>query len=137
MGDGVSGPRPRRKDLIAFAFILPIAMALIGAVVGRAGWPLAGRVVWGAGAALTLVYWVFRPVRLPLYEAWMGVFEPVGRTVSQLLLGAVYFAIVTPIGQLLRLAGHDPLARNLRRGPGSYWVEHRPGGDPGRYLRQS
>lgn len=134
----MSAPRPRRNDLLAFGFILPLVAAVIGSVaLWRAGWVLGGQLIWAGGAALTVTYWAVRPLRLPLYETWMGVFEPVGRVVSHLLMGIVYFGVVTPIGLLMRGVGYDPLARSLQRGPGSYWLQHRPGDDPSRYLRQS
>lgn len=39
-----------------------------------------------------------------------------------LLLGALYYIVVTPLGFALRLT-HDPLARRWRGRKDSYWME--------------
>jgi hypothetical protein len=130
--------RPTRTDLAVFGLILPLVFALAGWAAVRHGWSSAGPALWAAGGLLTLAYWLVGPLRWPLYQAWMALFHPVGLAVSQGLMALVYFAVVTPTGLLLRLAGRDPLGRALQRGqPGSYWLPHRPGGDVARYLRQS
>ncbi|HUP42184.1 MAG TPA: SxtJ family membrane protein [Thermoanaerobaculia bacterium] len=61
----------------------------------------------------------------------------IGWTLSYLVLGIVYYLVLTPVGLLLRLAGHDPLERAREEGRPSYWVERQPARELGRYFRQS
>jgi hypothetical protein len=61
---------------------------------------------------------------------------PIGWTVSHLLLGSIFYGVITPIGLLLRASGHDPMMRKFDRNASSYWIDHRTGGDPTSYLRQ-
>lgn len=68
---------------------------------------LAGALLWPRALAL--------PRR-----AWMGLAEAMGAVMTRLVLGIVFFAVVTPIGVVKRLFGWDPLER--RAAPRtSYW----------------
>ncbi len=51
------------------------------------------------------VPWIYRPVAV----VWLGFSDLLGAAVSRILLSIVYFAVVTPIGILRRLAGKDSL----------------------------
>ena len=84
-------------------------------------WPLrAPNLYWlgGAGAwfAAALIY---PRILAPLYRVWMVFGHALGWLNARLILGIVFFLLVTPIGLVMRLAGKDPL--RLRRS-GSYWV---------------
>jgi hypothetical protein len=72
----------------------------------------------------------------PLYVGWIVLAFPIGWTVSHVLLGAIYYLILTPVGLILRLVGHDPMNRTLEPDAETYWVEHRTGEDPSRYFKQ-
>ena len=61
---------------------------------------------------------------------------PIGWTVSYLLLAAIFFLVLTPIGLVMRLFGRDPMLRALDRSAKTYWVPHNPGADPRRYFKQ-
>lgn len=56
-------------------------------------------------------------------RAWMGLAEILGRIVTTLILGIVYFLVLTPIGLVLRMRGWDPLQRRVAAQP-SYWHPH-------------
>ena len=72
-----------------------------------------------------------------LYLGWMACFRPVGWSVSFLLLGLVFYAILTPTGLVMRAVGRDPMERRIDRSAPTYWVRRKPVDDPRRYLRQS
>lgn len=132
--DDHAGHRPGTTELAVLGLALPVVGAVAGQLVGHvsAGGRLA---VWSAATVITLAYWLLPVLRRPVHAAWMALFEPLGKLVSKLLLGAVYFGVVTPIGLLVRALGRDPLSTRARSD--SYWWPHRPGGNPARYLRQS
>jgi hypothetical protein len=58
---------------------------------------------------------------LVFHRYWMGLAAILGYVNSRILLSAVYYLLLTPIGGVLRLARYDPLRR---RGPrqSSYWI---------------
>ena len=58
----------------------------------------------------------------PLNRLWLKIGELLHRITSPIILGVMFFGVITPIGFLMRLAGKDLL--RLRRDPaaGTYWV---------------
>lgn len=63
---------------------------------------------------------VYRPVAV----IWLGLSELLGAIVSKILMGVVFFLLVTPIGMLRRLAGKDSLKlRVFKAGSDSVMLE--------------
>ena len=60
----------------------------------------------------------------------------VGIVVSNVIVAAVFYLAVTPIGLLLRLIGKDPLERRFDRSATTYWKPAEKNVAPGRYFRQ-
>ena len=56
-------------------------------------------------------------------KAWMMLAEALSYVMTRVILGLVFFLIVTPIGVTKRLMGWDPLSRRGARGT-SYWKEY-------------
>ena len=56
-------------------------------------------------------------------RAWMLLAEGLSFVTTRIILGLVFFLVVTPIGVVKRLMGWDPLGRRSGEGPGgaSYW----------------
>ncbi len=57
---------------------------------------------------------------LPLYYGWLGIAYVFGNVMGRVLIGTIFFAVVTPLGLLGRLIGRDRLhlKKTNRR---SYW----------------
>lgn len=53
-------------------------------------------------------------------RAWMLLAEALAYVSTRIILGLVFFFVVTPIGVVKRLLGWDPLHRRAGSGP-SYW----------------
>ena len=88
-----------------------------------------------AGTAGVAGLW--RPSLLrPVYVLWMVAVLPVGWTISHLAMAAIYYLVVTPIGLIMRLCGHDPMHRRFDRAARSYWRARPPEARKGRYFRQ-
>ena len=128
---------PSERELRWFGVMLAIFVAIVGLLFWRAGASRVATIVWGAGAALTLIYAAARPLRRPVYLGWIYAAYPIGWTVSHLLLGGIYYLLVTPIGLGLRMAGRDPMQRAFDRSARTYWTPHDPGEDVSRYFKQS
>jgi hypothetical protein len=130
--------RPSRRELAWFGAVPPIFFGLVGLLIW---WQLdsvrGARISWGIGLGLAIAYFSVRPIRLPLYLGWMHAVKPIAWTISHLVLAAIFFLLITPIGMVMRLFGRDPLEREFGESVETYWVRHDPGGDTARYLRQS
>lgn len=72
----------------------------------------------------------------PIYTGWMVAVFPIGWTVSRVVLGGIFFVVLTPLAWAFRLTGRDVL--RLRRHPRqTYWLPRRQPGGPSDYFRQS
>lgn len=59
-------------------------------------------------------------LRYPYY-AWMTLAVVLGLIVAPVVLAALFYLLLTPIGLLQRVFGTDPLARRFEPGAASYW----------------
>ncbi len=59
----------------------------------------------------------------PLNKLWykFGIF--LGSIVSPIVMGAVFFIVVTPIGVIMRFAGKDLLRINKNKTISTYWID--------------
>jgi len=129
---------PAESQLRWFGAVPPVFFALVGALLlwQLDSWRVA-KILWGAGLSLAFLFYLVRPLRLPIYLGWMYTVAPIGWTVSHLALAAIYYLVLTPIGVVMRIFGRDLLKRRFDASARSYWSEHDPGADTARYFRQS
>ncbi len=128
---------PPPKKLRLFGGIwLPLFLIGIGVVLIATGSrPAIAWLLFGGAAVICVPAWIQPRLVRPIYVGWMAATFPIGWTISHLMLALIFFGVVTPIGLLLRLFGHDPL--HLRpRGETSLW-QRRPAADKiERYFKQ-
>lgn len=80
-------------------------------------------------AALTAAITLTREAWLtPLNRAWMRLGELLGRVVSPLVLGLIFFGLFTPVSMAMRLFGRDAMARRFEPGLKTYWLKRDPPG---------
>lgn len=110
-----------------FGLVFAAVFALIGALPLLSG----GRIRWwalavaGVFAALAVAC----PSGLgPLNRAWLRVGLRLGAATSPVILGALFYGVVTPIGLLMRWRGNDPLLLRPQSGRDSYWIRRTPPG---------
>jgi large-conductance mechanosensitive channel len=54
------------------------------------------------------------PMQLnPVYRIWMRFGLIIGSIMSRIILGIVFFLVVTPLAILMRMTGKDPMNRQL------------------------
>ncbi|MBI3837593.1 MAG: hypothetical protein HY288_06635 [Planctomycetia bacterium] len=129
---------PTTREIRKFAVLwLPAFCLLIGAWFGYrlAAWPTAVGLV-GCGV-MSVVVGILRPRWMRIvFIAWMWAAFPIGWTVSHLLMGSIFYLVITPIGMIMRLTGRDPLSRKFDRSVETYWVPRPEEVEPSRYFRQ-
>jgi hypothetical protein len=92
--------------------------------------------VAAVGLAAGIVAYV-NPRRLKwVYLGWMAAVFPIGWVVGHLLLGIVYYGVLTPVGCLLRLTGHDSLQRRPDLNATTFWRPRNRERKPADYFRQ-
>ena len=112
------GPALRR-----FGRTVVIGSLLIAAVLWLwKGWVTAAVALAGAGVVIGGLGLTGSRAALPGYRLWMGIAWAAGNVVSRVILAAVFYLVVTPIGLVARLTGRDRLGLRAR-GRESYWVD--------------
>jgi hypothetical protein len=73
---------------------------------------------------ITAILWVFAlfmPKKLDgFYRVWMKIGTTFGKVNSRIILGIVYYLVITPMALVMRLFRHDPMARTIDRNANSY-----------------
>jgi len=67
----------------------------------------------------------------PLNVAWMRLAVVLNRIVSPVVMGVIYFGVLTPVATFMRLRGRDILHRRFDAGRASYWIKRDPPGPDG------
>jgi multisubunit Na+/H+ antiporter MnhG subunit len=115
-----------RKQLRSFGFTVGGIFALI------AVWPLIVRAEdprWWAvvAAAFLLVPAAVFPKSLKwVYKGWMALGHVLGWINTRIILGFIFYFVVTPIGLIRRWLGKDPMGRRLRPDLDSYRLARTP-----------
>ncbi|APX91401.1 hypothetical protein BV394_16035 (plasmid) [Brevirhabdus pacifica] len=109
-------PSDRRFGLF---FAAVFALVLLWNRDGHLG-PGDGLLVGLALAAAGLAW--LAPARLrPLNRLWMGLGDLLGRIVSPVVLGLLYFGLITPVALAMRVAGRDELGLKPGTARKSHW----------------
>jgi len=58
----------------------------------------------------------------PLNKIWFKFGIILGRIVSPIVMGIIFFAVVTPIGIFMRLIGKDLLGMKFSKNKKTYWI---------------
>ena len=111
----------------SFGFVFVAVFLIVGLLPLISG----GRVrVWSLAVAgvILLLALLAADLLAPLNRLWMRFGMLLHRIVSPLVLGIMFFVVVTPMGIVMRWLGKDPL--RLKRDPASasYWVPRTPPG---------
>lgn len=111
----------------AFGIVFVAVLALVSA------WPLLFGNPWrwwaGIAAAVLLTITLAAPQLLaPFNRAWTKLGLLMHAVVNPLVMGFMFFAVITPIGLLMRALGKDLLRLKRDRHAASYWIERRPPG---------
>ena len=128
---------PSRKELRVFSLLLIGFGAIVAVILYRRLESQApSEVVLFITGALGLTGLVAPLLVRPVYLLWMGLAFPIGWVVSHVMMLAVYYLVLTPIGLVMRLCGRDPMQRQLDRDAKTYWLPRSTRSDLKSYFRQ-
>ncbi len=120
----VEGSSDRSFGLVFAAVFVVVAL-----------WPLwsGGGLRWwavGVAAAIAVVAVVMPRVLAAPNRLWLKFGLLLGRIVSPIALGILFYAVFMPTGALMRLFGKDPLKLKRDAAAATYWVDREPPGPP-------
>ncbi len=116
-------------ELRRFGVTVAIPLVLLTALGVWRGHTILPALLGGLAAALGGLALLAPGLLSPIHTLWMGGVHALAWVNTRVLLGLVYFLIMTTTGVVMRLMGRDPLDRRLRDRP-SYWVERTQHPDP-------
>ncbi|MGQ0733446.1 MAG: SxtJ family membrane protein [Acidobacteriota bacterium] len=116
---------PAPVELRRFARLwLPLFVALVGGIIWwRSGTLQFALVAWSLGALAVLAGLTAPSRARAIFIALQVVTYPIGLVVSTLVLAFLFFAMFTPLGLGMRLAGRDPLRLRARH-ERSHWLPY-------------
>ncbi|NNL87130.1 MAG: hypothetical protein HKP27_15815, partial [Myxococcales bacterium] len=127
------------------------AIALVGfSLLAVAAWfgflvfsmvPVGARETTAAGlAALGALCGVFGLIwpagNRPIFVGLSLLAAPIGFVLSYLILGVLFYIIISGVSLLLRALGKDPLERAIQPEASTYWVEAKPARPAASYFKQ-
>jgi hypothetical protein len=87
-----------QEDLRLWAFILSLVFLVLGVLNSK--------------------------ILTPLNKLWIKFGILLGSIVSPIVMGAVFFIVVTPVGLIMRFLGKDLLRINKNKITSTYWIDH-------------
>lgn len=97
---------------VLFGVILPL-------ITGH-GWP---RWPWIVAGVLWLWAGIVPNTLNPVYQVWMRIGVVLGWINTRLILGLIFYLMVTPIGVVMQLCKRDPMMRKLDDGAKTYRIQ--------------
>ncbi|MCS6328545.1 MAG: hypothetical protein H8K06_15885 [Nitrospira sp.] len=74
------------------------------------------------GAPLILLGLATPTMLGPIFKVWMKIGHVMGWINTRIILGVLYFGLITPMGVVMRMFGWDSMSRALRQDAESYRV---------------
>lgn len=128
---------PSKRELRQFAAMFLVFFGIIGGVV----WKKTGSFdisiwIWSAAAIVSIGGFFLTGLLRYVYLGMIYLAFPIGWVVSHVVLGLVLWGLLTPIGLVMKLIGHDPMKRKIEKDRASYWEPHEAPENVERYFRQ-
>ncbi len=117
-----------------FGFTLGIAFLVFAGIALWRGHPLTTRVLGSIGVLLLVGAVVWPVGLLPVERAWMRVAHLLSRVTTPIVMGVLFFVIITPVGLIRRALGRHGLPRGTSGV--SMWSVRQDGSRRGDLTRQ-
>jgi len=137
---------PDERTLRQFGWIAVVGFG----VIAWLAWNERLIFAFGLGAARPFVAWSFAALaglsglfslvapraNKPIYLGLTLLSYPIGFVLSYVIMGFLFYGLITPVGLVFRLLGKDPLHRTFDRSAETYWTDPRPRRGKESYFRQ-
>lgn len=123
--DGMS-QQPTSKDLRQFGLLVGSVFAVVGL------WPLVFRSepprLWAMilGSLLIVLGGIVPQSLKQVHGGWMKIGHVLGAINTRIILGIIYYLLITPMGLVMRLMGKDSMHRTLAKETTTYRVVRAP-----------
>ncbi len=110
-----------RNELRKFGLTVGIGLIILSGLIYLAHHRFNALLLWQIPAAAILAALLVPQLLLPFQKIWMGISIILGFVMTRIILGILFYLILTPIGQISKLAGNDLLNRKQDPAAESYW----------------
>lgn len=124
------------KSLVIGFPCLALFFFIVGWLRGK-GWdvPFALK-LGGYGSAAGVLFHLVPAIARPFYVVWYALACSIGLVVGNLVLGLVFYVLVTGIGLVKRLGGRQPICKAPDAQAKTYWIDAPPAPEARRYYSQ-
>lgn len=112
----------------AFGFVFAGVFAILTLVKLWRGWTDFGYIWLALAAGFAAVAMAMPSLLAPLNRLWLKLGLLLHKVMTPLIMGLLFFVVVTPIGLFMRMLGKDLLRLRRDAGTKSYWIDRTPPG---------
>ncbi len=128
---------PSRRELGVFGFVWLAFFGIVGGIVLSNSDSLpATAVIWSVAAIVPVVGWMMPALMRVVYVGLAYAAFPIGFVVSHVILLAIFYLVLTPLGLLMRLSGYDPMSSSFDAEATTYWCPRDKKDSLEEYFRQ-
>ena len=109
-----------KKELREFGLTIGAILVILGGIAAWRGRPVYPYFLGFGIAFMAAGMLLPKALKFP-QVAWMGFAVVLGFFSSRLVLSILFYAVITPIGIIMRVFGKDVLDQRIDRSAGSYW----------------
>ncbi len=88
-----------------------------------------------ASATLLLITITVPNALTPLNKVWIKIGDVMGKLISPLVIGIIFFCLITPVAITTKLFGRDELRLKKKNFSSSYWISRIPPGPAGETFK--
>lgn len=103
-----------------FGFTVGAAFLVLAAITWWRDHAVLLRVFGSVGIALIAAGVLIPGLLGPVQRAWMGLAHAISKVTTPIVMGIVFFVVITPVGLLMRLFGRNPIRHQAV--DRSYWA---------------
>jgi len=116
--------KPNHAEIRQFGWVLWAGFALIGGFIWWKGYHDTAKIIWSVTTAISLLALLLPSAAKPFYWVWMGFGFVMGSIMSRVVMGIIFFGLITPIALVFRLKKRDELRLRQEPSRDTYWNEH-------------
>ncbi len=120
--DEIRKIKSTRKELREFGLIVGAVFGLLATLFllrSKSFYPY-----FYAISIFLVLFGLIAPVALlPIHKIWMTFAIVIGFFVTRVILGILFYFVITPLGLILKISGQDTLDINFNNKSDSYWIK--------------
>ncbi len=112
-----------KKKIRTFSLGLATILTAVGLLKLYKDQMIVAIVLLYLGMTSLILAFFLQSLMKPVYIVFMKVAHILGWINTRILLGIIYYIMITPIGVIMKVFGKDLLDKRIKPDKGSYWVK--------------